>query len=254
MTIRPLPYPPTLRSGRKFEDEREMLRWVLDRIFHPSRRDLYLVDVSPEDQLVLDAAMPLLRAACALADAIWVISRRNILETSYPILRSLLEIWAEFRLLLSEGSSPDRAALMRLWAAHAIADYHQPTPPEVTAELARLEKQLPEQFKVIRSQRARNKTGHWSGMGRKRLIAEQCGPEYGKMYELLSWDTHPIIQVLLDVEAVNTDAGSARRYTHRSPQGQVHTEVITTAVHVIVTMWNEFAAYFGKYSPRQGAA
>jgi hypothetical protein len=254
MTIRLLPYPPSLRSGRKFEDEREMLRWVLERIFHSSRRDVHLVDVSPQDQLVLDAAMPLLRAACALADAIWAISRRRILETSYPLLRSLLEVWADFRLLLSPGSPADRAALMRLWAAHAIADYHEPTPGEIKAELTRLKKLLPEQFKVIESRRAKSKTGHWSGTGRKRLITEQCGPEYGKMYELLSWDTHPIVQVLLDVDTVKTEAGSMRRYAHRSPQGEVQAEVIPTTVHIIINMWNEFAAYFGKYSSRRGAA
>lgn len=103
---------------------------------------------------------------------------------------------------------------------------------------AQLQKRLGAAFHSARTQMNKKPFAHWSGGSRKGVVEAQCGAVYGQMYEFLSWDSHPVIQVALDLQELDRKEG---RYQlgHRTPQAEVASDHCMTATHILRDMWNE---------------
>jgi hypothetical protein len=226
---------------RKFNDWVEVLSWVTRRLQSPSRRSLDASHLSSADQEVLETALILMRAGLAYGKGIQLVCRSKAAEAAYPILRSLLEIWAEFRYLMQPGGRHERVKQMRVAAGLAMMDLEGKGKGIIKEGVDHLEKIYPEAFAAVSTtRRKKGKTGHWSGGGRKDLIARMCGDFYGRLYQFLSWDVHPIVQVALDSAAT-----SGRLHVgHRTDQSGVRERVCRTTVHIMYDMWNTFAREF----------
>jgi hypothetical protein len=197
---------------------------------------------------LLDASLSLIRAAAANAKAIYLISTRGVAEAGYPLVRSMLELWADHAILIA---SPDNRNLKRMKVHGGLAltapawvdDHDKQKVREVLAA------QFPDVYPSAESQWKRSRHGHWSGKGRRALIAEQCGEQYAQLYEFLSWDVHPVVQVYLDT-SVAADR-SSRRIQHRTPQSELVDQTTTLAAHILRKMWNAAAQRFKPWAPKR---
>lgn len=230
------PIPAGRRNKKKFKNAGQMLAWTLARFHYRRKQGLR---VSTKDTAAANrfiAMATLTRVAATHAQAILAMSRKSAADSGYVNVRAMLEVWADFRLIAkdSSGRSADRAYL-----AGALALLRKQ--PDAMIE-ANLKRRFGETFDQATAQFKKSPVGHWSGTGRKAVVAAQCGNTYGAYYELLSWDGHPVVQIALDMQAVEGKSGKFQ-LVHRVPQHEVATQNCVTATHVLRDMWNELTKY-----------
>ena len=113
---------------------------------------------------------------------------------------------------------------------------------------SRILSEFPEEFPERKKKMEKQPFSHWSGRSRKSTVIAQCGEVYGKLYEILSWDSHPVVQIVLDFEAVEPKRGRIH-VRHRESQHIVATNNCTVAAHIIRDMWNELHERFPDLRP-----
>lgn len=231
------PIPGGRRDGTKFKNAGLMLAWVLER-FHYRRR-LGLTVSSMADQVAADrfiAMATLTRTAASHAQAILAMSRKGVAESGYVNLRSMLEIWADFRLLRNDTSE---RTFQSMYLAGALALVRKT--PDATVERG-LQKRFGPAFHTAQTRMNKRPFAHWSGSPRKSVVGAQCGPIYEQYYELLSWDSHPVVQVALDVQELDREKGKYQ-LRHRVAQAEVATQNCLMATHILRDMWNELVKH-----------
>lgn len=232
--MRPIPAGP--RDGKKFRNPIEMLAWTLDRFHYRRRRGL---QVSMDDVVAADrfiAMATLTRTVASHAQAVLATSRKSVAESSYVNVRSMLEIWADFRLLRDDVTAQTFES-MYLFGALALLRKN----PDPNVE-QHLRQKFGRTFETVQAGFDKKPFAHWSGAARKAVVQSQCGSIYGDYYELLSWDSHPVVQVALDMEAVNPHEGQYQ-LRHRIPQEDVITQNCTMATHILRDMWNDLVKH-----------
>jgi hypothetical protein len=157
----------------------------------------------------------------------------------------MLELWADFRMLLADNG---RTSLSRMYVSGALALTRKAgaTAAEIHSVLHQA---LPEVIADVQRLHRRRPYAHWSGKGRRQAIADACGPQYADLYEFLSWDTHPVVQILLDGTVMSAQPTRAA-IRHRTPQADVAKRNCLTAVDIITDMWNSLCARVGSYAAR----
>lgn len=230
MLLRPIPL--HRRDKKKFKHAGEMLAWALDRYHYRRRQGLKVSTKNPATADRFIAMATLTRVAAGHAQAILAMSRKSVAESGMVNLRSMLEVWADFRLLANDpsGSTTEKAYL-----AGALALLHKEPSPKVEAAL---KKKFGPTFDAAAIQHKKSPYKHWSGAGRKAVVQAQCGDLYGTLYEVLSWDSHPVIQIALDIQALDAKAGKFQ-LGHRDTQHEVATQNCLVATHILRDMWNE---------------
>jgi hypothetical protein len=232
------------RGKKRFSKPREVLRWQLRLLQTSSRRHLHFKEMPDEEQEIFAGAMTMMRAAAANGKAILAAIQYGVAEAGYPLLRSILELWANSSILLRD-KTPRTVRLMYVSGSLALLGHKYAQGPEADQVVAQLRKTFPEEFKIAEERRKKGKYKHWSGRGWKEVIIAECGEANGLLYEGLSWDSHAILQIVLDV---NKNAGPHLQTRHRSPQADVERDVSIATVVILRTMWNSLAARFSKYS------
>jgi hypothetical protein len=213
-----------------------MLAWVLER-FHYRRR--LGLTVSTADPVAADrfiAMATLTRTAVSHAQAILAMSRKGVAESGYVNVRAMLEIWADFRLLRNDTSE---LTFQSMYLAGALALLRKT--PDASVERG-LQRRFGAAFQTAQTRMTKRPFAHWSGSPRKSVVEAQCGPIYGHYYELLSWDSHPVVQVALDVQELDRKEGKYQ-LRHRVAQGEVVTQNCLMATHIVRDMWNELVKH-----------
>lgn len=233
------PIPEGRRNKKKFKNAGQMLAWALARFHYRRKQGLRVSTTDPVAANRFIAMATLTRVAATHAQAILAMSRKSAADSGYVNVRAMLEVWADFRLIAkdSSGKSADRAFL-----AGALALLRKQ--PDATIE-ANLKRRFGVTFDAAKAQFKKSPVGHWSGTGRRAVVAAQCGDTYGAYYELLSWDGHPVVQIALDMQAVEGKSGKFQ-LVHRVSQHEVATQNCVTATHVLRDMWNELTKHVPK--------
>ena len=230
------PIPDGRRDGEKFDDAPAVLAWVLRRL--DGRRKSVRVSVPDKegtDRVI--ALFALLRAASSHAKAILAATRRGVAEAGIANLRAMLELWADFNLIFGDRTG---SAQRLMYVAGGLALLAREPNPDTEDELAR---RFPAEYPVVKKRLSRNAFGHWSGKGRKAVVVQYCGAAFGRAYELLSWDVHPVLPGVLDVEFLDGDAGHFQM-RHRLPQAEAARDNCILAAHIVRAMWNALASEF----------
>ena len=230
------PIPLHRKDKKKFKNAGQMLAWALQRFHYRRKRGL---KISTKDPVAADrfiALVTLMRVAAGHAQAILAACNRSVAESSLVNMHAMLEVWAGFQLIAKD---PTGNSMRRAHLAGALALLRK-NPDEGLSK--RLKSIHGLAFDDATKQVARNPNGHWSGKGRRALIAAECGEQYGQYYELLSWDCHPVVQIALDVHVVDK-AGGKLQLGHRDSQHEVATHTCAQATHVLREMWNELVKH-----------
>lgn len=209
-----------------------MLGWTL-RCFHYRRKQG--LKVAAKDPVAADRFIALAtftRVAAGHAQAILAACDKSVAESSLVNMRAMLEVWGDFQLIAKD---PTGAAMQRAYLAGALALLKKQPDAKVAKELKSMHGAA---YDDAETQIAKRPHGHWTGKGRRTVIAEQCGKQYGDYYELLSWDCHPVVQVALDIEPIGPHCGRFQ-LGHRDSQYAVATQTCVQATHVLRAMWNE---------------
>ena len=242
--------PKGLRSGKKFKDDRHILGWLIERLQDPGRKDLYFNRLSAHQDALLETATGIFRSELSYAKGIYVLSGREDADSAIPIVRSLLELWADFKYLL-KPEEPDRVSRVRIWGALVILHRlkpGQPPNPDVQSAVHSMRRSEPALFASVEKQYEKNPMGHYSGKGRKRLITEVCGDDSGHLYEFLSWEVHPITQGLIDVTTHRAEGGArVRRFVYRQEREKLARFVCAPAINVLSDSWSVFVKTFGSH-------
>jgi hypothetical protein len=226
------PIPAGRRDKKKFKNAGEMLAWTLDRFHYRRRQGLKLALRDPVAANRFIALATFTRVAAGHAQAILAMSRKSVAEAGFVNVRAMLEIWADFRLVAKDASA---RTFERAYLAGALALLRKS--PDAKVESA-LRSRFGASFDEAVAQSKKSRFGHWSGGGRKGVVAAQCGDMYGDYYELLSWDSHPVVQVALDFQAAEKKPGRFQ-LGHRESQHAVATQNCVMATHILRDMWNE---------------
>lgn len=213
-----------------------MLAWTLKRFHHRRKQGLKVSGKDPVAASRFVAMATLTRVAASHAQAILALSRRSVAESGFVNLRAMLEAWADFRLLSRDASA---ATYEQVFLAGALALLRKNPSTAVEADLR---KRFGAAYDAAADKMKKKPFAHWSGAGRKAVVAAQCGADYGNYYELLSWDSHPVVQVALDVQAIDPKAGKYQ-LGHRTPQDEVATDNCVQATHILRDMWNELTKH-----------
>lgn len=224
------------KDKKKFKHAGAMLAWTLQRFHYRRKRG---IKVSTKDPVAADrfiALVTLMRVAAAHAQAILASCNRSVAESSLVNMRAMLEVWADFQLIAKDRTGN---AMRRAHLAGALALLRKNPDEGLSKRLKDIHGQA---FDDAERQIAKNPNGHWSGRGRRALIAAECGEQYGHYYELLSWDCHPVVQVALDVKVVDK-AGGKLQLGHRDTQHEVATQTCVQATHILRAMWNELVGH-----------
>ncbi|MHB1068387.1 MAG: hypothetical protein ACYC1W_00815 [Gemmatimonadaceae bacterium] len=222
------------RKKRKFRGPKELLAWVLRRVHYRRRKEFHIKESDPGvDHLF--AMLTLIRVATGHAEAVLACTRRGMAEAAYVNLRAMLEVWADFRIVARD---PSGAAFRQMRIAAGLALLRRE--PDAAAE-AKLAKQYAAEYSATKAAIKKKPYSHWSGRGRKQVVGEECGASYGTMYELLSWDAHPVVQVLLDIDELKPGTKEFR-IGHRISQADTAKLTCVQAAHILREMWNELAA------------
>lgn len=147
-------------------------------------------------------------------------------------VRAMLELWADQRLVHADTTG---GAARQMYVAGALALARKDASRRAEE---RLREKFPVEYGIVSGHRPYS---HWrTGGGRKKAVEDACGAEYANLYEFLSWDSHPVVQLALDVH-VRSDAAGKYRIMHRIPQRDLARDMSVTAAHIIRDMWNSLA-------------
>ncbi len=232
------PIPAGRRDGRLFDDAAAVLAWILRWIDRRRRSPIRVNIAATDNRDRVLALFMLLRTVSSHGKAVLAASRRGVAEASQANLRAMLELWADFNYIRADKSG-EAYRLMAVAGAFALMRRQ----PDAAVEAA-MQARFPTEFAAVKARLEKRAFAHWSGKGRKAMVETYCGPAYGPLYEVLSWDVHPVLPGLLDVAVVDEATGEFR-LQHRQPQGQVSEEVCLTAAHIVRAMWNDLAADYG---------
>ena len=229
--------------AKELPDGPAVLTWVLARLRH--RRKLG-VSISGEDRDFVQritGLLTLFRAASAHAKAIRAATAVGVAESGLVNLRAMLELWGDFCLVARDQSN---VHWREMYVAGSLAMLKKRPDPALEARVARA---TPAEYATVSRRFARRPFGHWSGGGRKKIVAENCGTVYGDLYELLSWDSHPIVQVVLDVQKLENSIGRFE-VRHREDQHAVAGDQCVQAAHIVRAMWNALCAEVNEHRAR----
>lgn len=230
MIIRPIGKP-----QKKLRDSPEVLSWVLTRLRQRRLKGVELPDTDLHFVRRISALVILMRAAASHAKAIRATARLGVAESGIVNLRTMLELWSDFRLIAGDRTN---GKLREMYVAGALALLRKS--PNAAVE-ASVEQEFPEEFAMVKARLAKKPFGHWTGGSRKAEIAKSCGSLYGDLYEFLSWDSHPILQIVLDLQTIDSSKGRFEA-RHRVDQHQVARTNCTHAAHIVRDMWNALCA------------
>lgn len=223
------------------------LRWLLSWIDAQVQQAKPALP-QPDDVEVLVIATSWLRLALDYSRGIHELIEADQSAAAMPIYRALIELWAELDYLLLHGDPIENAT--RVQFTSLLELHHFFSKPEhanaqslevITTYLQEMERLHPRLSAEIRGARRKGRY-HWSGLSRSGLIKAVGDDHFRELYSILSWDAHPTIHVLRDVE-VDPDKGliqfaSAGQYT-RSPG--------TLAYHcggALYYLYNQYARAF----------
>lgn len=226
------PHPSAIGEPKgRLKDGPAVLSWVLARLQYRLRSG---VGINVRDKTGTErvtAGLTLTRAAAAHGYAVLAAARARVPEASMTNVRAMLELWADQRLVHADATG---GAARKLYVAGALALARK---DESRRSEERLRERFPDEYGAVSRLRPYS---HWTGGGRKKAVEDACGAEYANLYEFLSWDSHPIVQLALDVHA-RSDAAGKYRIMHRIPPRDLARDMSVTAAHVIRDMWNSLA-------------
>jgi hypothetical protein len=234
------------RNGVPFDDLAELLSWLIARLTDPCRTHLQFSVSSAEEQARLETSLGLVRAQLVHARAAHRLSRTDDSEAAYPIVRTMLEIWAELAYLNEEGSTDERVWGHRAWALLVARDGSDRPIPEIVDAVEVFAQQYPLVFERIQVRYRKNWAGHFSGLGRLRLIRTYCDESAARAYSWLSCSTHPLVQGLAHVPYANAPIGGQLLVSHFRPLGAGRLDIATFAVHSLSEAWFVFHRAFGR--------
>lgn len=246
--------PKGLRGGKKFKNDRHILGWLIERLQDPGRKDLYFDRLSVYQDDLLETSTGIFRAETSYAKGIYVLSGREDADSAIPIVRSLLELWADFKYLFQSEAETDRVARVRIWGTLVMLYRLKPGQlpnPAIQSAADSLRKSDPTLFASVEKQYKKNPNGHYSGKGRKRLITEVCGEDWGQLYEFLSWEVHPITQGILDVTTHRSEGSRVRRFVYREDRQKLARFVCAPAINALSDSWSVFVKTFGSLGAPQ---
>jgi hypothetical protein len=236
--------PEGLRSGELFKDGTELLSWTLQRIRYRIRTPFEMKPRDTEAANRYVGLAALLRANLANAHGVLAVARSEAPESAYPILRSMLELWADFNLAMRDETGANYRKMVV--AGAIVAARLMPSSKKTTDMLGALERDLNAEFSEVSVRLGRRPYAHWSGMSRHKAIAEACGDQFSRMYEVWSLDTHAIVQVVFDREWMKEGSSSGTvTARHRRPGPVVARDVTLSAAIIIRRQWNALADYRG---------
>jgi hypothetical protein len=239
-----------MKDGRPFDDERQLLGWLLARLAAPSRSHLDFTKASDEQLFSHGAVAPLFRAQMQYGRAVYRLSGLKLSEAAYPICRSMLELRAEITYVLGGSPSIDRALASMLWLILALQSPPGQAWPELRSAANDLRKHDPVLFAQISSRFKSKPFGHHSGMGWTKLVATYCGARGRSQYGFLSLHTHALAQGATNVEYSTHGMLTTRRYHQARPESKARSDVCLLAVDILTGTWDAIvAAYSGVVKP-----
>lgn len=237
--------PSSFRHGRPFDDERQLLGWLLARLRAPSRTSLSFVGVPDDLRTLLGVSIPLLRAQQQHARAVYRLSGLGVAESAYSICRSMLELRAAHAFLLETAPSPERAFLSSIWSLLVVQSPPGRPTREVTKALSAAKSADPALYKTVADRFAKRPFGHCSGMGWTKLVSKYGGNNAAYEYGYLSWHTHVIAATAADVRQQIARNYRTTTFTQFHPEHLMSQDVCLHAINLLHGVWLDFHRVFG---------
>jgi Family of unknown function (DUF5677) len=234
-----------------FESEGERLAWLfgeVERFASNSRVSL----CDPADIEVFHVTASWLARCTEMAKAISVLAHNELHASTGVVLRSLWELWIDWRYLLKVGDRRLNAAKVLLNAQIAALDFvdahasqfEEGYLQKLHQNVAEFEAGHPEVSAQVRKQRSK-KQFHWSGLTfsqMERLLAPEA-----TVYGQLSWEPHSTVTTIRDVSLDVEDSDAFFRF------GQTEEAIrpefmLFSAGGVLFFVYNDFARLWGLQS------
>lgn len=235
--------PSTRRNGEPFDDEFHLLSWLIARISAPCRTRVAASGLTIDELAQAETTLGLLRAQIVHARAASRLTKTADREAAYPIVRTMLEIWAEIAYLNEAGLNPDRVWASRLWPL-LVMDAAR-SMPEITASIEAFRETHPAAFEATTRQFKRSKHGHFSGQGRRALVERFCDETSAWYYSFLSMCTHPVMQGSAHAEYANLPNIGEGTIEFFRPAAAADLDIALVAIRSLLDSWRKFFRVFG---------
>lgn len=234
------------RNTDAFEDERHLLRWLVARLESPSRSDLSFRGLSESQDYVLGVVAPLIRMQLIHARAVLTLVSAKTAEAAYPIVRTMVEIWAEIAYLLQQPLALERSLGSQAWTLLCLMHPPAADSPEVREAAVALRDAFPTDWCRYETRFNQRRTQHHSGQGWSALVRTICGEDVHRLYGVLSWHSHSIAASVSDVQYQDLDGGRTRRtFNQARPEAAAAIDVCTFAVRALHASWAAFEKEYG---------
>jgi hypothetical protein len=234
----------------RFYSERDRLAWLVDALGAHFERDWRPAGVTGHNVGVLMAASAWIRLALSYTKTVHLLIEGDVPDAIGPTERALVELWVDFSYLLEHGDAAENAVRVEIASvlelrAEAMTQGHQVNSEAVEGaerQYERLRRQHPALLASIVADRIARRF-HWSGMTRTAIGKAVLGPEYKRLYGLLSWEAHAVMTAIRDYHV-----DVARGQLTFKPFESTHTLAESAAYRVggiMYRMYNVYTDYFG---------
>jgi hypothetical protein len=192
----------------------------------------------------------LVRGCLEGARAVLLLANANEFGGIAAVERSVWEMWSEMDYLLSSADPARNARKIQINALIEVIELlTERSAPQAMIDnnkngLAKFEAAYPDIVKEVRGQR-KKKRYHWTGGSRSKVIGSSSSAATS-VYKMLSWETHPDVVSIRDIEAI-TDGNGGYLEFNATPDATAFVERSASATsECLLRAWNAFAQSFAQ--------
>ncbi len=229
---------------------RDRLRAVLDAV-QPKLKGIQVDGMSPDHSPLLEVSAALVRGAFHHCQSILALADAQSWGGIGTVERAAWEMWNELDYLLRSKDPTSAAVKVQANAVLEIVDLLEKTDDAPAGMLERnrefrdrLEARYPGPFAKIRAQRTgKKKKWHWSGLSRTAVV----GPDEAssRVYKLLSWESHPDIVSLRDIEVAFEENRARVCFGDEGDLSAAIERSCRSSAELLLRSWNLFAQFWG---------